>query len=117
MPLKDSCDNDMLQVPIDTGALRTHDDYIKVWERLPRLEITMVEKNEQCRHNLGDTFTYANPYQRPENVCFALLHVLDLYTWRASMGFPSWNGADRRTFRIHCPDPKGTVWELRAITK
>ena len=73
----------------------------------------MIEKNEECRHNLGDTFIFDNPYTRPAGICAALLHVLDLYTWRATLGFPSWNGGDRRVFKIHCPDPRGTVWEMK----
>lgn len=31
------------------------------------------------------------------------------------MGFPSWNEADWKVHRIHCPDPLGTVWEMRKI--
>ncbi|MFC1954680.1 hypothetical protein ACFLVZ_02520 [Chloroflexota bacterium] len=75
----------------------------------------MAEKNGQCHHNLGDTYVYHTPYKRPENVCFALLHVLDLYTWRVALGFPSWNDEDRGVYRVHCPDGTGTVWEMRGI--
>jgi hypothetical protein len=44
-----------------------------------------------------------------------LLHVLDLYVWRAALGFPSWNRENRKVFKLHCPDAKGTVWEMRKI--
>ena len=77
--------------------------------------IRLVEKLGQCRHNAGDKFVYENPYKRPQGVCNALLHVLDLYTWRVSLGFPSWNEKDRNVYRIHCPDHTGTVWEMRRL--
>jgi uncharacterized repeat protein (TIGR04076 family) len=91
------------------------DAYKAAWSNLPRIQIKMVEKNGECRHNLGDTYIYENPYKRPENVCFALLHVLDLYTWRVTLGFPSWNEKDGHVYRIHCPDHTGSVWEMRRI--
>ncbi len=100
---------------VDFEALKTHDDYLKVWERVSKVEIRMVEKNEECKHNLGDRFVYESPYKKPAGVCNALLHVLDLYIWRAALGFPSWYGPDYRSFFIHCPDRKGTVWEMRRI--
>ena len=64
---------------------------------------------------IGDTFVYETPYKKPENGCTAILHVLDLSTWRVALGFPSWNSENRKVFKIHCPDPKGTVWEMRKI--
>lgn len=102
-----------LHVPMD--QIPDHQAYLKLWEKIGRVEIRMVEKNEECRHNLGDTFVYENPYRRPANVCGALLHVLDLYIWRTALGFPSWNSDDRRVYQIHCPDRKGTVWEMKKI--
>ena len=72
----------------------------------------MVAKDGQCRHALGDRLIYRTPYDRPEGICHALLHVLDLYVWRVALGFPSCNEHDRRTYRIHCPDATGTVWEM-----
>jgi hypothetical protein len=48
-------------------------------------------------------------------VCEALLHVLNLYTWRVALGFPSWNSENRKIHKLHCPDPKGTVWEMKKI--
>jgi uncharacterized repeat protein (TIGR04076 family) len=104
-----------LDLNIDLSAVKTHDDYHKLWERLGKIEIKMVEQHEECKHRLGDTFVYENPYQKPAGVCAALLHVLDLYTWRVAVGFPSWNSANRKVHRIHCPDAKGTVWEMRKI--
>jgi uncharacterized repeat protein (TIGR04076 family) len=107
--------HDELDLNIDMAAIKNHADYQAAWGRLGRIRITMVEKHEECRHELGDSFEYENPYKKPEGVCNALLHVLDLYAWRVTLGFPSWNSADRRVFRIHCPDAKGTVWEMRKI--
>jgi uncharacterized repeat protein (TIGR04076 family) len=89
--------------------------YKGAWASLPKIQIRMVEKTGECKHHLGDTYIYENPYKRPENVCFALLHVLDLYTWRVTLGFPSWNEKDRQVYRIHCPDHTGTVWEMRRV--
>jgi uncharacterized repeat protein (TIGR04076 family) len=93
----------------------TDAEYRKLWDRLGKIEIRLVEKIGQCPHNVGDTYIYDNPYRRPSNVCYALLHVLDLYTWRVALGFPSWNAKDRNVYRIHCPDRTGTVWEMRRI--
>ncbi|MDP4182474.1 MAG: hypothetical protein Q8942_15460 [Bacillota bacterium] len=105
----------ILDLNIDMSQIKNHEDYIKCWGRLGKVEIKMVEKNEKCKHCLGDKFVYDNPYSKPAGVCTALLHVLDLYIWRAALGFPSWNSDDRRVFKLHCPDPKGTVWEMRRI--
>jgi len=100
---------------IDVSEIKNHAQYRECWKKLGRLEIKMIEKHEECKHSLGDTFVYETPYARPVGVCPALLHVLDLYTWRAVFGFPSWNPDDRRVHKLHCPDPQGTVWELRKI--
>ncbi len=104
-----------IDLNLDISKLKNHDDYKEFWKSLGRIEIKMVEKNEECRHNIGDKFIYDNPYKRPANVCEALLHVLDLYTWRAVLGFPSWNSENYKVFKIHCPDVKGTVWEMHKI--
>jgi uncharacterized repeat protein (TIGR04076 family) len=98
---------------VNTGD--TDADYRKAWANLGKIEITMVEKNGECKHNVGDTYLYESPYKRPANVCFALLHVLDLYTWRVTLDFPSWNCENRNVYKIHCPDGTGTVWEMRLI--
>jgi uncharacterized repeat protein (TIGR04076 family) len=98
---------------IDCSQIKNHADYKELWKNISRVEIKMVEKNEDCRHNVGETYIFENPYKRPAGVCDALLHVIDLYIWRAAFGFPSWNADNRKVFKIHCPDPKGTVWEIR----
>ena len=108
--------NNYIDLNLDISRIRTHEEYQQVWQQLGKVEIKMVEKNEVCRHDLGDTFFYENPYKRPQDVCEALLYVLDLYVWRAALGFPSWNSEDRKVFKLHCPDPKGTVWEMKKIT-
>lgn len=60
----------------------TNDDYKELWTKSGPIQIKMVEQIGLCRHNLGDTFTYSNPYEKPQGICTALLHVLGLYTWR-----------------------------------
>lgn len=110
-------DEETLDLNIDASRIGNHQQYREVWKRIGKIEIRMVEKNEECRHNLGDTFIYEDPYAKPPGVCEALLHVLDLYTWRTALGFPSWNPDNRKVFKIHCPDPKGTVWEMRKIAE
>jgi uncharacterized repeat protein (TIGR04076 family) len=104
-----------IDLNLDMSRIDSHEEYIRIWQRLGKIEIVMVEKHEECRHALGDVFVYENPYQKPAGVCEALLHVLDLYTWRVALGFPSWNSENRRVFKLHCPDPKGTVWEVRKL--
>ena len=91
--------------------------YREEWEKLGSIEIEMIQKDGKCPHALNDKFCYKNPYTKPENVCTALLHVLDLYTWRVVLGFPSWEKDDRSVYRIHCPSKKGTIWEMRKINK
>lgn len=104
-----------LDLNMDMSNIKNHKDYQDCWKKLGKVEIKMVEKYEECKHNIGDIFIYENPYKRPENVCNALLHVIDLYIWRVTLGFPSWTSKDKRTFKLHCPDPKGTVWEVKKI--
>ncbi len=108
-------EKELLDLNIDISSIKSHQDYQALWQKIGKIEIKMVEKNEECKHNLGDTFIYENPYQKPPGVCNALLHVLDLYIWRVALGFPSWNEADYKVHQIHCPDAKGTVWEMRKI--
>ncbi len=88
-------------------------EYFELWRQCGPIRIEMVEKIGTCKHSLGDTLFYKSPYAKPEGVCTALLHVLDLYAWRVALGFPSWEDDDRRVFRIHCPSRTGTVWEMR----
>jgi len=106
---------DTIDLNLDTSQIHNHQEYRELWKNIGKIEIRMVEKHEECPHNPGDTFVYLDPYKKPDGVCVALLHVLDLYTWRVALGFPSWNSEDRKVFRIHCPDPKGTVWEMKKI--
>ncbi len=104
-----------ISLEIDFYSPMPREDYLKYWDRLSRIEIRLVEKIGECKHNLGDVYYYDNPYKRPEGVCFALLHVLQLYTWRVTLGFPSWNDKDPKIYRIHCPDHTGTIWEMRRL--
>lgn len=91
----------------------TKAEYEKAWEDLGHLELKMVEQHGRCRHSVGETHYYRSPYMKPAGVCNALLHVLDLYTWRCALEFPSWEADDAQVFRVHCPSKNGTVWELR----
>ena len=92
-----------------------YEEYKRLWGEMRPIQIEMIEKNEECRHSLGDKFIYNNPYEKPQGVCTALLHVLDLYIWRIALGFPSWEEDDSRVHKIHCPDKKGTVWAVRKL--
>ncbi len=93
------------------------DNYINRWKDVEPIEIKMVQKLGKCKHELGDTFQYKTPYERPNQVCFALLHIMDLYTWRILQGFPSWEKDDSNIYRIHCPSRLGTVWEMKKVKK
>lgn len=104
------------ELPIDTDKL-TDTEYKARWKDLSPIEIKMIEKHGECKHDLHDTFHYENPYERPPGVCTALLNVLDNYTWRVALGFPSWEEDDRGIYRIHCPDRSGTVWQMRRVEK
>ena len=79
-----------VSVNIDLGQIKNHDDYKAAWRKFHPVQMRMIEKNEQCKHELGDTFIINNHYHFPEQICHALMHVLSLYIWRASVGFPSW---------------------------
>jgi hypothetical protein len=102
-----------LQLNINPDDIRSRSDYKEIWKRIPPVTATNIVENEKCQHRLGETFTYANHYDKPNGICTALHHVFQLYVWRASLGFPSWEPDDSRVYRIHCPAKKGTVWELR----
>ncbi len=105
-----------LDLNVDTSNF-TDDDYHELWNKMGRIRIRMVEKTGKCIHELGETYYYENPYKKPEGVCNALLHVLDLYTWKTALGFPSWDPKDRKVYLIHCPSKKGTVWEVKKVPK
>jgi len=106
-----------LSLGVDMAGIGDYASYRDFWKRLPRIEATMVEKNEECRHELGEKLVFDSPYDRPSGICHALCHVFQLHLWRLALGFPSWNGDDRSTYRLHCPDAKGTVWELKAAPR
>jgi uncharacterized repeat protein (TIGR04076 family) len=89
------------------------EDYLEEWSRLSPIVVCMTQKDGKCCHELGDTFYFENPYKKPAGICNALLHVLDLYTWRVVLGFPSWERDDESVYRIHCPSKKGTVWDMK----
>lgn len=91
--------------------------YRKEWKKLKPIRVTMITANKKCRHKRGDVFYYMNPYKKPEDLCEAAKYVLDLYTWRVAMGFPSWEPDDRRIYRIHCPAKKGAVFEMKKVSK
>jgi uncharacterized repeat protein (TIGR04076 family) len=113
MPMtKDAPDNPIRNVDLNRMS---EADYRAAWDGISKIEIRLVEKIGQCKHNVGDTYYYDTPYKKPTEVCAALLHVLDLYTWRVVLGFPSWNDRDRTVYRIHCPDHTGTIWEMRKV--
>ena len=112
-----NCSRDFIDLNIDVKKIKSNKDYLALWKKLGKIEIRMVKKNEECKHKLGDKFYYNNPYDKPRGVCNALLHVLDLYTWRVALGFPSWNDKNWEAHLIHCPDAKGTVWEIKKVTR
>jgi hypothetical protein len=93
----------------------TDKEYKELWAQLGPIQIKMVERTGSCRHGLGEVFTIQTPYDKPQGLCSALLHVLDLYTWRVTLGFPSWESDDRTIYRIHCPSKKGTVWAMEKL--
>ena len=104
-----------LDLGFDLTQRRSYADYKKqVWGKLAPVLVTMVEQEEPCpHHRTGDSFLYKNHYDKPKGICSALHYVFQLYLLRASIGFPSWEEDDPSVYRIHCPDKKGTVWEMR----
>ncbi len=97
-------DKSDIRLGLDPAGM-TDDDYRRLWDGMGRLEIKVVEKTGQCRHKVGDTYYYDRmPYRRPEGVCYALLHVMELYTWRTALDFPL---VDRRSSgRLPGPLPR-----------
>lgn len=92
-----------------------NEEYKELWAKAGPIQIKLVEKIGSCPHGVGDVFYYQTPYDKPQGACTALLHVLDLYTWRVALDFPSWEADDRKVYRIHCPSKKGTVWEMMKV--
>ena len=107
---------DNLSLNINFSEIKSYEDYKHIWQKLAPVEVKMIEKNEECRHDLANAFIYKNHYDKPKGICSALHHVLQLYIWRASLGFPSWEN-DPSIYRIHCPDKKGTVWKIQRKVK
>jgi len=105
-------DAEWLQLNINADDIKFRSDYKQIWARIPPVKITNLVENEKCQHRLGDTFVFKNHYDKLNGICSALHHVLQLYVWRASLGFPSWEPDNPRVYRIHCPAKKGTVWEV-----
>ena len=102
--------------PMNQGnRLLTNEEYKELWTQLSPIQVKMVEKIGLCPYNIGDTYTYRNPYDKPQGICTALLHVLEFYIWRVTLGFPSWESDDQTIYRVHCPSKKGTVWEMRKV--
>lgn len=87
--------------------------YKAQWDKLGPLTLTLTAKCGKCQHELGQCFEFRHPYDKPTGLCAAMWHVASLYTWRAALGFPSWEADDDQVFRLHCPSKNGTVWELR----
>ena len=93
------------------------EQYLDRWKELSPIEVRMTVKDGKCNHEEGQTFRFDTPYAKPQGLCSALLHVLELYLWRAALGFPSWEEDDESVYRIHCPSKKGTVWEMRRVDR
>ena len=105
-----------LDLGVEFDKMGSYEDYAALWKKMAGVQALMIEKNKQCKHNIGDRLVYKNHYDKPAGICPALHHVLQLYVLRASIGFPSWED-DPSVYRRHCPDKKGTVWELeRTVT-
>jgi uncharacterized repeat protein (TIGR04076 family) len=92
-------------------------EYKKHWKKLGPIKVKMITENKKCKHKMGDTFYFENPYKKPKKLCEALIHVLDLYTWRVALGFPSWEPDNENIYRIHCPAKKGAVFEMKKVSK
>ena len=88
----------------------------EAWESTGPLELRMTQRIGACTHADGTTFVFANPYELPAELCSAMAIIARGYTWRAALGFPSWEADDPTVYRLHCPSKTGTVWELRKLT-
>lgn len=85
------------------------------WQAAGPLELRLTELHGACSHELGATYTFANPYEIPAGLCEAMASVTRDYAWRAALGFPSWEPDDPGVYRLHCPSKNGAVWELRKL--
>jgi hypothetical protein len=95
----------------------TEEEYRACWKSTGPIEIKMTEQSGKCKHQLHDRFLLKTPYELPGGICFALLHVLQAYTWRVAQGFPSWEKDDPHIYRIHCPSKRGTIWEMKKVVE
>ena len=89
------------------------ENYLNEWKKIGPITVTMTNKLGLCNHEIGESFTLKNPYDKPPLLCSAMWHVLEFYTWRTALGFPSWEPDDEAVYRLHCPCETGTVWEMR----
>ena len=46
-----------LNLEIDFDEIKSHADYKKIWERFSPVKVQMIEKNEECLHNLSDSLS------------------------------------------------------------
>jgi GNAT superfamily N-acetyltransferase len=103
-----------LRLLLDPKSIKSYADYKLIWAALPELQVECISATTDCKYKTGDIRLYRHPYEKPADFCEALCRVLDLYTWRAALGFPSWNEENPAEYLIHCPDSQGTVWRLKA---
>ena len=109
-------DTEPLRLNVNPKEIHTYEEYTKVWDRIPPVEVTLIERKGGCKHEVGDSFIYKNHRDRPPEICASIHHVLELYLWRAALGFPScapWEPDDHSIYRVHCPAVNGSVWELK----
>jgi hypothetical protein len=66
---------------LNIGSINSYEEYKNLWKEISKIQITCIEKNEECKHCVSDSLIYENPYKKPDGVCPALLHVLDLYIY------------------------------------
>ena len=106
-----------LDLGFDFGQIKSYADYKEqAWGRLAPVRVTMIKEDEPCpHHKVDDSYLYRNHYDKPEGIYSALHHVFQLYIFRASVGFPSWEEDDPSVYRVRCPDKNGTVWEVRRV--
>ncbi|MBT3285678.1 hypothetical protein HN807_00085 [Candidatus Bathyarchaeota archaeon] len=84
------------------------------WET--KVQITCIEKNGVCEHEIGDSYTIEYVQDYVKGLCSGIQDPARQYAGYTALGVPSWESDDKTVFRIHCISKKGTVWELRKIT-
>ena len=55
-----------LNLDIDFNEVKLHTGYKEIWKRFSPVKVKMIEKNEDCLHNLSDSFLYNNHYDKPK---------------------------------------------------